>query len=64
MRTDWKKLRPARLAASVHQVDLAAELGITQATISRFESGRSPVTAETAAKILSALEKLAASRKN
>lgn len=60
---NWKNIRPARIAARVRQVDLAAELLIAQATVSRFEGGMLPVSAKTVSKILSAIEKLAASRK-
>lgn len=62
MKSEWKKLRPARLAACVRQVDLAASVGCTQAAISMFESGKLPTSAETVEKILSAIETLSTAR--
>lgn len=62
MKSAWKKLRPARLAACVRQVDLAAALECTQVTVSKRESGKLPVSLETVARILSAIEALSTAR--
>lgn len=37
-------IRKERVAAGLRQVDLAEAIGVTQATISRLESGKSPAT--------------------
>lgn len=62
MKSEWKKLRPARLAAHVRQVDLAATLGCTQATVSLFESGKLPASAEMVKRIIAAIETLSVTR--
>ena len=68
MNSAWKKIRPARLglknqtrhAGPVLQVDLAAALNVTQATVSRIENGKMPASKATVEKILAAIEKLSA----
>ena len=39
-----RRIRFERVAAGLRQVDLANAIGLTQATISRIESGKSPAT--------------------
>ncbi len=39
-----RRIRAERVAAGLRQVDLADAIGVTQATISRLESGRSPAS--------------------
>lgn len=49
-----EKLRAARKAAGLTQVELAEKVGCKQKDISRWENGR-PMTAETLKKIANAL---------
>ena len=39
-----RRIRAARVEAGLRQVDLADAIGVTQATISRIESGQSPAS--------------------
>lgn len=62
MRNEWTKLKPARLAARVRQTELAAAVGYSSMTISRFETGKQPANAETVERILRTIEAVAANR--
>lgn len=46
-----ENLRKARLAKKLSQKELADELGVTTATISRYESGERKLPVETAKRI-------------
>ena len=46
-----ENLRKARLAKKISQKELADELGVTTATISRYESGERKLPVETAKRI-------------
>jgi transcriptional regulator with XRE-family HTH domain len=39
-----RRIRSERVAAGLRQIDLAEAIGVTQATISRLESGKSPAS--------------------
>jgi len=62
MRNEWTKLKPARLEASVRQAELAAAVGYSSMTISRFETGKQPASADTVERILRTIEAIAANR--
>ena len=51
-----ENLRKARLAKKLSQKELADELGVTTATISRYESGERKLPLETAKRIAEILE--------
>ena len=51
-----ENLRKARLAKKLSQKELADELGVTTATISRYESGERKLPVETAKRIAEILE--------
>ena len=51
-----ENLRKARLAKKLSQKELADELGVTTATISRYESGERKLQVETAKRIAEILE--------
>lgn len=51
-----ENLRKARLAKKLSQKELADELGVTTATISRYESGERKLPVETAKRIVEILE--------
>lgn len=50
-----RKLKDMRRAAGITQVDLAREIGVTQAAISAYERGIRPITDDTAKRIASVL---------
>lgn len=49
-------IRAERLAARLRQFDVARELGISESAYSRYESGRTPLDEETAARIREAFK--------
>ena len=51
-----ENLRKARLAKKLSQKELADELGVTTATISRYESGERKLPVDTAKRIAEILE--------
>ena len=51
-----ENLRKARLAKKLSQKELADELGVTTATVSRYETGERKLSVETSKRIAEILE--------
>jgi len=68
MSGDWieagKRLQEQRLAAGLTQMQVAAEAGLHEVTVSQCESGNRNIGAASRAKIAAAIQELASSKQN